>query len=182
MLIAVLVALCVVLIYGIVLVNGLYALRRQTQHALGQIDLQRKRRCDAVPKLVEIVKGDLSGEQETLEKLMQARSQALNAHTVIGKASAENLLHRSIDSVLALTQGHPDLEVSDDLISTREALRAAQNKIAFASQYYNDVANKYNLRLESFPSSLWASVGRFAPIDLFEVDGTIQREAVKAHI
>jgi LemA protein len=180
--VALLIVVALVAAYGAIALRGLVTLRRQTQHAFGQIDLQLKRRCEAVPKLVDAVKGDLGTEHEALEKLMQARSQALSAKTVVGKAAAENSLHRAIDAVFTLAQTHPDLEVDADLMSLLEAFRTTQNKIAFASQYYNDVATNYNLRLESFPSNVFASIAKFGPIDLFELEGIVQREPVKARI
>ena len=66
---------------GVVFYNRLVGLRNQVRNAWRQIDVQLKRRHDLIPNLVEVVKDYMSYEQETLEKVIQARNQAVGAST-----------------------------------------------------------------------------------------------------
>ena len=68
-------------LFGIVLYNRLVGLRNQVKNAWRQIDVQLKRRHDLIPNLVEVVRDYMSYEQETLEKVIQARNQAVSAST-----------------------------------------------------------------------------------------------------
>ena len=69
----------VVLIWGIAVYNSLVTLRNRFKNAFAQIDVQLKRRYNLIPNMVEVAKGYLKHERETLERVTQARNQALNA-------------------------------------------------------------------------------------------------------
>jgi LemA protein len=178
-LIILLVVLAGIVIYAVSQYNGLVALRRQTGNAFAQIDVQLKRRYDLIPNLVETVKGYMKHEQETLERVIQARNRALSAGTVSEKADAENQLTRAVNGIFALSESYPELRSNENMLSLQEELKSTENKIAFARQYYNDIVTRYNTGLETFPSSIFANAGGFKPKELFEIEDTTQRENVK---
>jgi LemA protein len=169
----------VVLLVAIGMFNSLVSLRQRTMAAWGQIDVQLKRRYDLVPNLVETVKGYMAHEQGTLEKVIQARNSAMSAEGVAEKASAEANLTRALGGFFALAESYPDLKADNAMAQLQEELRATENKIAMARQYYNDTVTEYNTKLETFPSSLVASAGGFKPRDLFELADAEAREPVK---
>ena len=70
------------ILFVIMAYNSLVSRRVETQSAWSQIDVQLKRRYDLIPNLVETVKGYAAHEKETLERVIQARNQALGARTV----------------------------------------------------------------------------------------------------
>ncbi|HEY9855992.1 MAG TPA: LemA family protein, partial [Stenomitos sp.] len=76
--------------------NGLVGLKNQVQNGWTQIDVQLKRRHDLIPNLVNTVKGAMQFEQETLEKVIQARNQAVSAHGVAAAGEAETALTQSL--------------------------------------------------------------------------------------
>jgi LemA protein len=159
--------------------NGLVKKRVQVQNAWAQIDVQLKRRYDLIPNLVETVKGFMKHEQETLEKVIQARSQALQAKTVGDKAKAEAAVAGALSGIFGLSEAYPELTSNKNMLELQEELRSTENKISFARQYYNDVVTNYNTQIEVFPSSVIASMFTFQPEELFEIDDPVQREAVK---
>lgn len=175
----VVVVLALIVVYGISQYNGLVALRRQTQNAFGQIDVQLKRRYDLIPNLVETVRAYMKHEQDTLEKVIQARNQALGARTIGEKAQAESQVSAALSGFFAVSEAYPELRSNENMLSLQEELKSTENKIAFARQYYNDVVTSYNTRLETFPSSIFANMGGFTAKDLFEIDDPVQRENVK---
>jgi LemA protein len=174
-----LIVLVVIVLVCIGQYNGLVSLRRQTQNAFGQIDVQLKRRYDLIPNLVETVKGYMKFEQETLQKVIEARNMALGAKTIGEKAAAETQVTSALNGFFALSEAYPDLKANQNMLSLQEELKSTENKIAFARQYYNDVVTNYNTRLETFPSSIFANMGGFKPKELFEIEEPAQRENVK---
>jgi LemA protein len=174
-------ALLIILIYGIATYNRLVALRQQTMNAWGQIDVQLKRRYDLIPNLVETVKGYMNHEQETLERVIQARNRALGASGVHERAEAEKMVAGALSGIFALAESYPDLKANQNMMSLQAELQATENKISFARQYYNDIVTAYNTKVESFPDSLFASLGGFKPRELFELDDAAAREPVRVN-
>jgi LemA protein len=174
-----LIILVALVLYAIALYNALVSLRQQTLNAWSQIDVQLKRRYDLIPNLVETVKGFMKHEQETLERVIQARNMALRAQSPKEKANAEAAVGAALTGIFGLAEAYPELRSNQNMLSLQEELKSTENKIAFARQYYNDVTTSYNTRLEVFPSSIFASMGGFKPRELFEIDEPAQREAVK---
>ena len=171
--------LVLVLIGSIAIYNSLVSLRQQTANAWGQIDVQLKRRYDLIPNLVETVKGYMKHEQDTLERVIQARNMALQATGVREKAQAESAVGAALTGIFGLAEAYPDLKANQNMQTLQEELRSTENKIAFARQYYNDIVTMYNTKIETFPSSIFANAGGFKPRELFEIEEPAQREAVK---
>jgi len=171
--------LAIVLFASIGIYNSLVSLRQQTSNAWGQIDVQLKRRYDLIPNLVETVKGYMKHEQDTLEKVIQARNTAINATGVREKAAAENQVAMALGGIFALAEAYPELKANENMLTLQEELRSTENKISFARQYYNDIVTAYNTKTEQFPSSIFASAGGFKTKELFELDDATQREPVQ---
>lgn len=169
----------VLLLWGIAIYNRLVALRQQTMSAWSQIDVQLKRRYDLIPNLVETVKGYMKHEQDTLEKVIQARNRAVSAQGVQEKAAAEAQVASALSGFFALAEAYPDLKSNQNMLSLQEELKATENKISFARQYYNDIVTTYNTKIHSFPDSIFAGMGGFKTRDLFELDDAAAREPVK---
>ncbi|HEV8343619.1 MAG TPA: LemA family protein [Candidatus Binatia bacterium] len=149
--------------------NLLVSLRHRIQNGWKQIDVQLKRRHDLIPNLVEAVRGYMKYEQETLEKVMQARSRAVSSTGVKETAQAENLLTQSLGRIFALMENYPDLKANENVLKLQEELTTTENQISFARQYYNDLVMRYNMQQEVFPSSLVAKFFNFGPSEFFSV-------------
>jgi LemA protein len=171
--------LVVGIIWLIAAYNGLVSERRQTMNAWAQIDVQLKRRYDLIPNLVETVKGYMKHEQDTLEKVIQARNRAVGATSVKEKAQAEMAVAGALSGIFALSEAYPELRSNENMIQLQEELRSTENKISFARQYYNDVVTSYNTKLETFPTNLIVGMGNFQPKELFELEEAAAREPVK---
>lgn len=172
--------LAVLLLAAIAMYNGLISSRQQTKNAWAQIDVQLKRRYDLIPNLVETVKGYMKFEQETLQKVMEARAAAMGAGSNVGaRAEAENSLTRALGSFFAVAENYPDLKASANMGQLQEELRSTENKIAYARQFYNDAVMSYNTKLQQFPTNFMASAGGFQPAELFEITEPAEREPVK---
>ena len=171
--------LTVFLIYAVYAINSLVAKRQIVNSAWGQIDVQLKRRYDLIPNMVETVKGLMKHEQSTLERVIQARNSAVDAKSVPDKALAEGQLTSALTGLFALTEAYPEIKSDVTMARLQDELSATENKVAMARQYYNDSVTAYNTKLETFPSSVFASIGGFKPRDLFELEDQAQREVPK---
>lgn len=159
--------------------NRLVALRRATMNAWSQIDVQLKRRYDLIPNLVETAKGYMKHEGDTLERVIQARNRALSAQSVGDRSAAEGQLSSALSGIFALSEAYPELKADTNMLALQNELKGTEDKISFARQYYNDVVTEYNVKIESFPGSLFAGMGNFQPRELFEITTPTERENVR---
>jgi len=149
--------------------NTLTALRLRLQNAWRQIDVQLKRRYDLIPNVVETVKGYMQYEQDTLQKVIDARSKAMAATGVKESAEAQAALTQSLGKVFALMENYPELKASKNVLDLQEELTTTENQIAFARQYYNDLVTQYNTKQQVFPSNMLAGFFKFQPSEFFSV-------------
>ena len=163
----------------IAIYNGLVQKRIRCQEAWSQIDVQLKRRYDLIPNLVETVKGYASHEKETLEGVIAARQQAIDASGVAEQAQAENMLSGALRQLFALSESYPNLKANENFAQLQEELTSTENKIAFSRQHYNDSAAVYNTAREKFPNNLVANMFGFQKRDYFELEEPEMREAPK---
>ena len=171
--------LALILFYSIWAYNSLVSTRQTTMNAWSQIDVQLKRRYDLIPNLVETVKGYMKHEQDTLEKVIQARNLAMSATNVQDRSAAESKVTSALGGIFALAESYPELKADATMGQLQEELRSTENKISFARQYYNDVVTTYNTKIEAFPTSIFAAAGNFKPRELFELEEPAAREPVK---
>lgn len=177
--IIIIVVLVLILFGAIAMYNGLVVARQRSMNAWAQIEVQLKRRYDLIPNLVETVKGYMAHEKDTLERVIQARNMALSAKTVSEKATADAAVGAALTGIFGLAEAYPDLKSSANMLNLQDELRGTEDKISFSRQYYNDATTAYNTKIETFPSSLFASAGGFKPRELFLVEDPAQREPVK---
>jgi LemA protein len=152
--------------------NGLVALRHQVQNAWKQIDVQLKRRYDLIPNLVETVKGYMKHEQDTLAKVIEARSRAMASTGIKESAEAQSALTQSLGRVFALMENYPELKASENVLRLQEELTTTENQLAFARQYYNDSVMRFNMKQEAFPSNIIAGIFHFKASDFFSAPET----------
>jgi LemA protein len=157
---------------GILFYNRLVGLGNQVKNAWRQIDVQLKRRHDLIPNLVEVVKDYMSYEQETLQKVIQARNQAVGAHSPEEAIAAEGVLGGALGKLFALMENYPDLKANENVARLMEELSATENKISFSRQFYNDSVMALNNGIQSFPSNIVAGLFGFREATNFEVPET----------
>ena len=170
----VLIGLVIVMVY-----NRLVALRQTTRQAWGDIDVQLKQRHDLVPNLVETVKGYASHESETLERVVAARQQAVDANSTQELAQAENMLSGALRQLFALSEAYPDLKANQNFLSLQNELADLENKIAAARRFFNNAVAEYNTAIEQFPAVVLANSFGFTNEEFFEVAAS-ERAKVEA--
>jgi LemA protein len=159
--------------------NSLVKLRNRAKEAWSDIDVQLKRRYDLIPNLVETVKGYAAHEKEVLEKVTEARTRAMGAKTIKEKGEAENYLSETLKTLFAVAENYPDLKASANFLELQREIRDTEDKIQAARRFYNANVRDLNIKIESFPSNIIASIFRFKKMDLFEISAPEERETPK---
>ena len=172
----VLAVVAVSVLWVIVKYNGLVTLRNQVLNGWKQIDVQLKRRHDLIPNLVNTVKGIMEFEQETLEKVVAARSAAMGAHGAKDAAQKEGALTDALSKFFVVVEQYPQLRSSENVSKLQEELTSTENKISFARQFYNDIATSFNIAQQVFTASIIASSFGFQAAELFEITVAAERE------
>ena len=180
----------VIVFMAVGIYNGLVTGRNGYKNAFAQIDVQLTRRYDLIPNLVEVAKGYMKHESETLEAVVQARNSAVTGlsaakanpgdpNAMQQLSGAENVLTQSVGKLFALAEAYPDLKANQTMMQLSEELTSTENKVAFARQAYNDAVMGYNNRREVFPNSFIANMYGFTPATPLEIESPQKREAVK---
>ena len=175
----VLIIIVLLVLYVISIYNSLVGLRQKVKNGWSQIDVQLKRRFDLIPNLVETVKGYMSHESDVLTKVAELRTSWANASTVSEKSKIDGELSGALKTIMAVAESYPDLKANSNFAQLQEELQNTENKIAFSRQFYNDIATKYNTRLQVVPSNIIASMFHFEPEQLFEAESNEARKNVK---
>ncbi len=174
--IVLLAVIVVIALWAVGLYNRLVGLRNQTDNGWHQIDVQLKRRHDLIPNLVSTVKGAMEFERDTLTQVMEARSRAVTATGPADAARKEGELSQALGRLFAVAENYPNLKSNENVKMLQEELASTENKIGFARQFYNDIATKFNIAQQTFPSNLFASSFGFKPAELFEVTDEAERQ------
>lgn len=168
-------------VYVIALYNGLVVARQRVREGWSDIETQLKRRYDLIPNLVNTVKGYAAHEQGTLEKVVAARSAAMNNNgSGEGKAEAENMLTQSLKSLFALGENYPDLKANQNFLELQRELSDTENKIQASRRFYNSMVLSLNTKIETFPSNLMAKTFGFAKEPFFELNDSEKAAASQA--
>lgn len=176
-----LLAIVAILIWIVVIYNGLVTLKNRTDEAWATIDVQLKRRYDLIPNLVETVKGYAAHERQLFEKVTEARAKAISAGAVAEKGAAENMLTGALRSLFAVAENYPDLKASTNFLELQRELTDTEDKIQAARRFYNANVRDFNIKIEVFPDMYVAQMLAYKKRDFFEIEEAKpeQREPVQ---
>jgi len=159
--------------------NRLVALKNRAKEAWSDIDVQLKRRYDLIPNLMEVVKGYAAHEKQVFENVTKARAEAMGAQSPEDRAAKENALSQTLKSLFAVAENYPDLKASANFLELQRELTDTENKVQASRRFYNGNVRDFNIKIESFPSNIVASVFGFKQMTLFEIANQAEREVPK---
>jgi LemA protein len=173
----ILIIIVAVLLIGLIVIyNGLVKSRIRVDEAWSDITVQLKRRYELIPNLVNTVKGYATHESKVLEQVTAARTAAMNAGGIAQKAQAENMLADALKSLFAVSEAYPDLKANENFKALQDELVDTEDKIQASRRFYNGSVRDYNIKLQVFPTNLFAGMLGFTKRDFFEVDNQAEIE------
>jgi LemA protein len=155
-------------LYVVITYNELVRLRNDSDRAWANIDVLLKQRHDEIPNLVEIVKGYMHYEQETLLAITQARAAALVTASIREKAQADLVLTGALRDFFGVAENYPQLKANEHFLKLQKRLSELEERIADRREYFNDDVNTYNTRLRQFPEAFLAVTLRLKPLEMFK--------------
>lgn len=158
-----------VLVYVVMLYNGLIGLRNDIDKAWANIDVLLKQRHDELPRLVDVCKGYMQYERETLQTLAEARSKYALASTIAQKAAASGSLSASVQKLFAVAENYPGLKANVSFLELQKRISELENQISDRREFYNDAINVFNTRIQQVPDSWLAPLMGLTPRSMFQV-------------
>lgn len=168
-----LIVIVLIVLWGVSAYNSLVTLRNRVKNGWAQIDVQLKQRADLIPNLVETVKGYAAHESDVFTQVTQARAgviQAAQSGDVQQRIQAENQLSCALVNLQATAEAYPQLQANQNFMDLQGQLKGLEEKIAYARQFYNDVVQKYNTKIEVVPTNIIAGLFHFEQAAYFQVD------------
>lgn len=165
------IVIAIALFYLVSVYNGLVEVKNAVSKAWANIDVLLKQRHDELPKLIDTCKQYMQHEQETLERVIQARarvSSAREAHNVGALGVAETALRSGLGQLFALAESYPDLKASEQFVQLQSRISSLENSIADRREFYNESVNINNVRIEQFPGVLVAKFFNFKGFELLK--------------
>jgi LemA protein len=158
-----------IVLWIIVIYNGLVAMRQRVNQAFADVDVQLKQRHDLVPNLVETVKGYAAHERGTLDAVVKARNAAIAAQGPAAQGAAENMLSGALRQLFALGEAYPDLKANTNFQQLQTELSDIENKISAARRFFNNSVQEYNTGIQQFPAALFAASLGFSSKEFFDL-------------
>ncbi len=161
----------VAVVYGVMIYNGLVMVKHAVAKAWANIDVLLKQRHDELPKLVETCKQYKQFEQETLQRVVEARSRvqtARESQNIPALGQAEGALRMGLGQIFAVAEAYPELKANENFMQLQGRITALENGIADRRELYNESVNINNVRIEQFPDSIIAGMFRFEAKPLLE--------------
>jgi LemA protein len=162
--------LLLIVIYTGSTYNSLIRLDQQVQSQWAQVENVYQRRLDLVPNLVETVKGAAAFEKGTFTAVAEARAKVgqVSPSALAGPAKdptqfakfqqAQDGLSSALSRLLVVVEKYPDLKATENFRDLQAQLEGTENRIAVERMRFNEVAQAFNSRRDSFPTNLVASM------------------------
>ncbi len=169
----------VVLIYGVMTYNSLVQVKHNVSKAWANVDVLLKQRHDEIPKLVEVCKQYRQFEQDTLQRVIEARSrvfQASQTQNMPALGAAETKLRLGLGNLFAVAEAYPELKTNEQFMNLQTRISALENAIADRREFYNESVNINNVRIEQFPDAIIAAMFQFPPRLLLEFEEEEKRD------
>jgi LemA protein len=157
------------LIYSVTIYNGLVGLRNEIDRAWSNIDVLLKQRNDEIPRLIDVCKGYMQYERETLQALTESRAKYAAAATPNQKALASDGVAESVQKLFATAENYPDLKANVSFLQLQTRISELESQIADRREFYNDAINLFNTRIQQVPDKWLANSMGLQPRAMFRV-------------
>ena len=176
---AILLLLLIMIGTGVSRYNKLVSLEENVNEKWSQVENVYQRRADLIPNLVNTVKGYAEHEQQTLTKVIEARSKAtsvnvdpknLDGQSLEKFQQAQKGLSSALSRLMVVVERYPDLKASQNFRDLQAQLEGTENRISVERRKFNQAARKYNTKIRQFPTNMIANTMGFEKKAYFEAD------------
>jgi len=166
-----------VVIWGTKVYNQMVTLQEGVTSQWGNVETQYQRRADLIPNFVNTVKGAAAFEQETLTRVIEARSKATQVTIDPTKMTAENMqqfqaaqgeLSSALSRLMVVVEQYPELKATQNFRDLQVELEGTENRISVERRKFNEVALAFNTYIKRFPQNFLAGMFGFASKPYFE--------------
>jgi len=155
--------------YLVTIYNGLVAVKNNVDKAWANIDVLLKQRHDELPNLLEVCKGYMKYESDTLQRVTQARNAYAQAATVDQKVQASTDMTSALGRLIATAENYPDLKANTSFMQLQGRITELESEIADRREFYNDSVNTFNTRIQEMPDAILAGSMNLHPRQMFQV-------------
>ena len=170
----------IVLIVLVILVqyNKMVRLKQKVKQSKSGIDVYCQQRFDLIPNLIEVVKGYMKYEEDTIEKITALRTQYKSTKDIrIGEK-----LNRQINSIIAVAENYADLKASEQFLNLQKNLEKIESQLQAARRIYNTDVTNYNTKISIVPYNFLAKIFRFKSEPLFELEDENAKNNIKVEL
>ena len=165
-------------VFAVSIYNSLVSLNVNIDRASSNIDILAKQRFDEIPQLVEICKGYMRHESETLQKVIAARNIFMNTTKTLDKVKADFALNGALSSLFAVSEDYPDLKANDEFLHLQRRITVLENDIADRREFYNASVAIFNSRIRQIPDILIAKWMKYTEKPMFKVEHQAELNSV----
>lgn len=183
-LIAIIAIITVIAIIGFIVGPGFYNtsidLQEDATSQWANVESSYQRRADLIPNIVNTAKGYAQFEQETLTKVIEARSKATSItidpsniapEQLVQFQQAQSGLTSALSRLLAVFEQYPDLKANENFKELINELERTENRINVERNRFNETVKPFNKHIKKFPNNLINMfIGKFSEMDYFEAD------------
>jgi LemA protein len=164
----------ILLVSFVVMYNRFVQQKNLVLESWHDVDVELQRRHDLIPNLVTTVKGYRDFESSVLQRVVEARTKAVDAtgQGLSARGGAETQLDGALGQFLAVAENYPDLKASNNFLSLQKELATTEDRIAASRRFYNNNVRALNTRVATFPSNLVAGMFHFEKADFFQAEAS----------
>jgi len=164
--------------------NGMNSMRGDVDEKWANVQSSYQRRADLIPNLVNTVKGVADFEKTTLTQVIEARANATKMTVNANDLTPEKLqqfqqsqgqLSQALGRLMVVAEQYPQLKANQNFTQLQDQLEGTENRIKVARDEYNAVVKTYNVKITSFPQTMYAGIFGFQKKPWFEADQGAQK-------
>lgn len=165
-----------IVVYAVMIYNGLIRLNRNIDKAWSNIDVLLKQRSDELPKLIDTAREYMDYEQEVIENVTEARTQAQRAQGPSEEADADEAVKGALANLFAVAEDYPELKANESFQQLQDRIAEIEERIADRREFYNSSVNTYNIRINQIPYVFVANAMDYEDRELFQVSEEDRRD------
>jgi LemA protein len=150
-------------------------LRNLAREAWSGIDVQLKKRHELIPRLVDVVKGYASHEQNLLTHITELRNLATKENDLKAQEKVQIGIAQDLGKLFVIVENYPELKANENFAQLQIEISKVEHDLQRARRYYNGSVRDLNTKIQQFPSNIIASIFKFEDEPFFDIQNESER-------